>query len=127
MTRMLGTVPSIVLLLSIANVGASQGTPAEYRTVERFAEVLSAGNTTTVRELLGPTATWSAYDVYLRVFASRVDTLARLNELVRGGMRPEIELVATMGDGSMVISHARIGGDCISDGLAPLRSTTSRC
>ena len=125
MTRTLGTVLMLVLLLSMANVQASQGAPAEYHTVERFVEALSAGDTRTVRDMLSPAATWVEYDVYLRVFAGRVDTMARLNELVRGGVRLETELVAIMGDGSMIITHERMWGDFVRDDLAPLRSTTS--
>ncbi len=125
MTRILSTVLSFVLLVSIMSIGTSQGAPVEYRTVERFAEALSAGDTRAVRDLLSPAATWSEFDVYLRVFAGRVDTMARLNELVRAGVRLETELVAVMGGGSIVITHERMWGDFVRDDLAPLRSTTS--
>lgn len=124
MTRTIGLVLSLALLLSAGNVVTANTTPEAYQVVERFAAALSAGDTFEARTVLADGVTWSEYDLYWRVAPTRLDVARRVAELVRDGVRLETELVAIMGRGSLVITHERMWGDFVPDALAPLRSTT---
>ena len=124
MSRLLRSTLSLVLALALLAVGAAQGTPAAQLVVERFAAALSDGETLAARELLSPATTWVEYDAYPRVAATRLEVAQRVAELIRSSVRLETEVVAIVGDGSIVIAHERMWGDFLPENLAPLRSTT---
>ena len=124
MSRLLRSTLSLVLALALLAVGAAQGTPTAQLVVERFAAALSDGETRAARELLSPGTTWVEYDAYPRVAATRLEVAQRVAELIRAGVRLETEVVAIVGDGSILITHERMWGDFVPENLAPLRSTT---
>jgi len=114
---------ALVLVLSLLAIGSAQQTPTAQQVVERFTEALSAGELFSVVGLLAGNATWSEHDLYVRT-ATGTDVQRRANELIRAGVRLETDVVAVLGDGQVVITHERMSGDFVPEGMAPLRSTT---
>ena len=114
---------AFVLVLSVLAFGGAQETPAAQRVVERFTEALSAGDTASAFGFLASGATWTEHDLYWRTFSGR-DLQIRAYELTRAGVRLETEVIAVVGDGQVIITHERMWGDFVPEGMAPLRSTT---
>jgi limonene-1,2-epoxide hydrolase len=124
MSRTLRTILSLVLVLALLAVGTAQGTPPAQLVVERFAAALNEVDRYTLRQVLSPATTWSELDLHWRVAQGELEPLQRAWMLLDGGVRLETEVVAIVGDGSIVIAHERMWGDFVPEGMAPLRSTT---
>ena len=124
MSRLARSTLALSLVLALLAVGTAQDTPPAQRVVERFIEALNEFDRYTLQQVLSPATTWSELDLYWRVAQGGSEPVQRAWMLADGDVRIEAEVVAVMGGGTIVITHERMWGDFVLEGMAPLRSTT---
>ena len=100
--------------------------PAQFRVVERYAELLSEGNQAALRSLFVPKSVFAEHDLIWSVEVSPAFGEAvsnRVRAMVAAGVRLEVDLVAVESGGAVLVTRERMWGEMPTEALAPLRST----
>ena len=100
--------------------------PAQFRVVERYAELLSEGNRAALRSLFVPRSVFAEHELFWSVEVSPAygeAVSSRVRAMVAAGVRLEVDLVAFESGGAVLVTRERMWGEITTEALVPLRST----